>query len=81
MTTIRISLCACLALLAANALAITRSDDVMADRYADVQHCIERALGRQWKERFDIETTINRWGAVTDLRCRRQLDLAGQPRP
>jgi hypothetical protein len=95
--TTRILVCACFALIASTAFASPDSSDEMAERYSDVQHCIERTLGKQWNERFGVEMTVNRWGAVevtgasidtapeivrvTDLRCRRQLDLAGQPRP
>ena len=66
-------------------------------RYHDVQSCMERTLGKQWEERYGIELALNRWGAVeatgasintapqavrvTDLRCRRQRNLAGEPRP
>jgi len=95
--TTRMLVCACFALLTTHAFAITDDSVDMAERYSDVQHCIERTLGKQWNEKFDIEMTVNRWGVVeatgasidtapqivrmTDLRCRRQLDLAGQPRP
>lgn len=69
----------------------------MSDRYLDVQLCMERAIGRHWEERYGVELARNRWGAVepsalaidsapqivrmTDLRCRRQRNLAGEPRP
>lgn len=93
----RIILCALVALLSINAFADIHESSAMAERYEDVQRCMERALGRKWQERYDIATTINRWGAIEvtansfdaapqvirmiDLRCRRELDLAGQPRP
>ncbi|MEB0057589.1 MULTISPECIES: hypothetical protein [unclassified Variovorax] len=66
-------------------------------KYHDVQKCTERTLGKQWEARYGIEMALNRWGAieatgasidtapqvvrVTDLRCRYQSDLAGEPRP
>lgn len=87
---------ASLAVLSHAALAGTEQADI-AERYADVQHCIERTLGKHWEDRYRIELTVNRWGAVeatgasiesapsavrmTDLRCRRELALAGRPRP
>ena len=93
----RMMVCACFALLSTAAFAAVDMSDEMPERYSDVQHCIERTLGKQWKEKFAIEVTTNRWGAVeatgasidtapeivrmTDLRCRREVDLAGQPRP
>lgn len=69
----------------------------MAERYFDVQRCIERTIGKQWPEKYGIDLALNQWGAIeptgrsidtapqavrmTDLRCRRQLSLTGEPRP
>lgn len=88
---------ALLPLCASAAAAATGDAAEMTDRYLDVQLCMERTIGKQWHERYGVELAINRWGAVeptalsidtapqivrlTDLRCRRQRDLAGQPRP
>ena len=93
----RMIVCACLTLLSSFSLAEVGTSAEMAERYLDVQRCIERAMGKLWQEKYGIELTINRWGAVeaigasidaapqvvrmTDLRCRRERDLAGQPRP
>lgn len=86
----------CLALLVSHAFAAREADD-MTERYEDAQRCMERAIGKQWQEKYDIELARNRWGAVeptghsidtapqavrmTDMRCRRELNLAGEPRP
>ena len=93
----RITVSVLIALLSTNAIADTHEPSEMAERYEDVRRCIERTLGKQWQERYDIATTINRWGAIevtgnsfnaapqvirmTDMRCRRELGVAGQPRP
>ncbi|MCY1220986.1 hypothetical protein D3C86_1138440 [compost metagenome] len=69
----------------------------MAERYLDVQSCIERVIGRQWSQKYGIELARNQWGVIeatgrsidtapqvvrmTDLRCRRELSLTGEPRP
>ncbi|WP_041946007.1 hypothetical protein [Variovorax paradoxus] len=69
----------------------------MAERYLDVQRCIERTIGKQWPQKYGIVLARNQWGAIeatersidaapqavrmTDLRCRRQLSLTGEPRP
>ena len=69
----------------------------LTDRYHDYHVCMDRALGKLWEERYGIELARNRWGAVeatgaaidtspqvvrvTDLRCRRERNLAGEPRP
>lgn len=66
-------------------------------RYHDLLSCIERTIGKGWQTRYDIEFLTNRWGAlepsahdldaapqairITELRCRRELSLVGQPRP
>ena len=86
----------CFALLASPAFATASADD-MSERYEDAQRCMERAIGKQWHEKYGIELARNRWGAVeptahaidtapqvvrlTDMRCRRELSLAGEPRP
>lgn len=82
---------------ASAATAVPEDAAEMTDRYLDVQLCMERAIGEQWQERYGVELALNRWGAVeptglsidaapqivrlTDLRCRRQRNLAGEPRP
>ena len=85
----------CLALLVPHAFAAQEADD-MAERYQDAQRCMERAIGKQWREKYGIELARNRWVAVeptehsmdtapqavrmADMRCRRELSLAGEPR-
>ena len=89
----------CLALLCLYSSAVSAAPDPndTADRYLDVQRCMERTIGKQWQEKYGIEVVRNQWGAVevsadsidtapqiirvTDLRCRRLSNLAGQPRP
>ncbi len=77
--------------------ATTRDATELNVKYHDVQECTERTLGKQWEARYGIELARNRWGAVeatgasintapqvvrvTDLRCRYQSNLAGEPRP
>jgi len=89
--------CAPLAVISSVAMAAVDTQTEMTARYGDVQNCMEHTLGKQWEQRYGIKLTVNRWGAVeatgssidsapeavrlTDLRCRRQLSLAGQPRP
>ena len=69
----------------------------LALRYHDLLSCIERTIGKGWESRYDVEILPNRWGAlepsahdldaapqairITELRCRRELSLVGQPRP
>ena len=69
----------------------------MIERYQGVSTCMDQALGKRWEQRFGVSMAVNRWGAVeavgtsidsapeavrmTDLRCRRETDVAGQPRP
>lgn len=93
----RPTVCACLALFLLPAMAATDTSTGMAARYGDVQQCMEHALGKKWQKTYQIESTVNRWGVVeatgasidsapqavriTDLRCRRELNVAGQPRP
>lgn len=93
----RTTICVSLALLSSLAVAAINTTSEMAIRYVDVQHCMEHALGKRWQDRYAIELAVNRWGAaeptrtaidsapeavrMTDLRCRRELDVAGQPRP
>lgn len=88
---------ALLPLCASAATALREDAAEMTDRYLDVQLCMERTIGKQWQDRYWVELARNRWGAVeptalsidaapqivrlTDLRCRRQLNLAGEPRP
>ena len=71
--------------------------DDLARRYDGLERCMARTLGAGWQERYQIHTTINRWGRaepngaeidaapqtirVTDLQCRRQLGLSGSARP
>ncbi|HEY2254041.1 MAG TPA: hypothetical protein VGI11_00260 [Variovorax sp.] len=68
-----------------------------ADRYQDLARCMDRTMGRGWQDRYDIHLLTNRWGAeepseqdldtapqvirMTALRCRREVNLTGQPRP
>ena len=75
----------------------TTATTTMAERYLDVQHCIERTIGKQWPQKYGVDLVLNQWGAVeatgrsidtapqvvrmTDLRCRRELSLTGEPRP
>lgn len=82
---------------ASSALAESMEATRMAERYLDIQHCMERTLGKQWPEKYGIELARNRWGVIeatersintapqavrmTDLRCRRQISLTGEPRP
>jgi hypothetical protein len=58
---------------------------------------MERAIGKQWHERYRVDLARNRWGAIeptgesidaapqvvrlTDFQCRREHNLAGEPRP
>lgn len=88
---------ALLPLCASSATAVPEEAAEMTNRYLDVQLCMERTIGKQWQDRYGVELARNRWGAVeptgpsidaapqivrlTDLRCRRQLNLAGEPRP
>lgn len=73
------------------------SQSDVGERYHDAQRCMEQAMGKHWSERFGVELTRNKWGVdeaveasinaapqavrVTDLRCRRQVGIAGKPRP
>ena len=88
---------ACVALLPLRAVAVWQDATEMAQRYVDVQRCMERAIGKQWRERYRVDLARNRWGAIeptgesidaapqvvrlTDLQCRREHNLAGEPRP
>lgn len=92
-----IALFACIVLLPHCAVASAEDSTAMADKYLDVQLCMERTIGKKWQQRYGVELARNRWGAVeptgdsmdtapqivrlTDLRCRRERDLEGQPRP
>lgn len=69
----------------------------MAARYQDMLHCLDQAMGKGWQSKYDIDIVTNRWGTaepsardiseapeairLNDLRCRRELNLDGQPRP
>ncbi len=88
---------AAMAFCASSASAEEMDAEKMAERYLDVQRCIERTIGRQWSQKYGIDLARNQWGAVeatgrsidtapqvvrmTDLRCRRELSLTGEPRP
>jgi len=85
-----------LSALASGATAAPHPQD-LALRYRDLLSCIERTIGKGWQDRYDVEFLPNRWGAlepsahdmegapqavrITDLRCRRELSIVGQPRP
>lgn len=84
------------ALVATPTLAGVYAPAEMAQRHRDVRRCMEQSLGKRWEQRFGIDMAVNRWGEVEavgtsidsapqavrliDLRCRRETDLAGQPR-
>jgi opacity protein-like surface antigen len=88
----------CLALsMHAASSAAAMDQHAHAERYLDVQRCMERTIGKQWQDRFGVQVVRNRWGVeeasalsmdtapqivrVTDLLCRRLSNLEGQPRP
>jgi hypothetical protein len=86
-------LLSCIALFATCAGAATNSSSA-ADRYLDLNRCMDRTMGKGWQHRYDIHTQLNRWGVeepseadldtapqavrMTALRCRRELSLVPQ---
>lgn len=90
------SLSLCFALFATCSFAAPSDSDI-ADRYLDLNACMDQAMGKGWQRRYDIHMSTNRWGAseaspadldsapqavrVTALRCRRETTPAPQSPP
>jgi hypothetical protein len=85
-------------LLPLSALAASNEDSTdMSGRYLDMQRCMERTMGKNWQQRYEVELARNRWGAteptgpsidsapevvrMTDMRCRREVNIESEPRP
>ena len=87
------SLSLCFALFATCTFAAPMDSDI-ADRYLNLNFCMDQAMGKGWQRRYDIHMLTNRWGAleasqadldsapqavrVTALRCRRETTPAPQ---
>ena len=87
------SLSICFALFATCTFAAPMDSDI-ADRYLDLNFCMDQAMGKGWQRRYDIHMLTNRWGAleasqadldsapqavrVTALRCRRETTPASE---
>jgi hypothetical protein len=84
-------------LLPLSAFAASNDASEMNERYLDMQRCMERTMGKNWQQRYEVELARNRWGAteptgpsidsapevvrMTDMRCRREVNIETEPRP
>ncbi|VTU35756.1 hypothetical protein [Variovorax sp. PBL-E5] len=84
-------------LLPLSTLAASSDAADMSGRYIDMQRCMERTMGKNWQQRYEVELARNRWGAteptgpsidsaplvvrMTDMRCRREVNIETEPRP
>ena len=71
--------------------------EIMASRYMKTNHCVDRALGREWWKARGVEMVMNRWGVSepamrtmrdqpehvlkADAECRRAHELENERRP
>lgn len=84
-------------LLPLSAFAASSDSSDMSERYLDMKRCMERTMGKGWQQRYEVELARNRWGAteptgpsidsapevvrMTDMRCRREVNIETEPRP